>query len=976
MRDDKDDNYAQALSLPAGLAARIGAPCPHACEVTMLKNLFRPKWRHADARVRLDALSRLHPLADAAIIRELALSDSDNNVRSTAIARLNDMALLKQLQQDSSTAIGNAARQRWIELLCDDSTTPRVTAEETIIGCEDQALLAAIIAHTKHPSLLQLAVAGLKDQRQLFEVAANATQRTVRLIACERLVDEDLLRELAKSLINKDKGAYQIVKQKLQTQRDTQQAEDERRGRVQQLLDDARALSRSEMQPQFEGKLRWLRQQQITLAQYLIASESEELETALAIADAKLAQFQQQQTQKIAAIERGDQLQSAQQALDEALKQRLETLVATNFADANLDDLQIELNSQREHWKALAVERAPHPLQQMNINRALDTFEDFINATRYLTEHRALLDDLQREIAEHTQFGALRDRIGALKQHRMQARWPDALPQPAVLDAIADAIANGEQRISALQADRASVKKQLLEQIEQCEQLLEQGDSASLGKLLNKVRQQLEKLSEQDSRPLEARLRTLQAKVDELHDWQHFATDPKREALCVEMEKLIKAKLPPPQKAQAIRELQDEWKSLGDSRNTQKLWQRFRKAADKAFAPCAEYFEQQKQLRQHNENQRIHIIEQLQQFIDGSDWHNLNGNGVDWKTVERLQPLARREWSHYTPIDRANAKSLQDRFNRVMDSLHEKLTEERQKNASLREQLIAQAQQLLQQNDVTAAIEQSRQLQTQWQQIGATWYKQNQQLWKQFRAAIDALYERRNQENQVAIDERDNNVAKARAICERIHALADQSDDLLLRSREEFAREKQSFAELGALPKQEFRTIQRQFNDACDHFETRIDGIDERSEQQSLDDMKELIARCEASERKTQTQAEMWLQPTSVPDNWWNRILPRLNGAATGSADERRKALLLMCIQAEIAAELETPAENQALRMEFQMQRLAAGLGKKPQLDTSELASELQLQWWSTSSRDIRDYTDLRKRFEATLSALRASGRK
>lgn len=941
----------------------------------MLKNLFRPKWRHANASVRLDALSRLHPQADAAAIRELALSDPDDNVRINAIARLDDMALLKQLLTTTSPAVSLAARTRWIELLCDDSVTPRLTAEETVTTCEDQHLLSAIIAYTKNPSLLQLAVAGITDQRRLFEVAANATQRNVRLLACERLVDEDLLRELAKSLINKDKGAYQIVKQKLQTQRDSQQAEDVRRSKVQQLLDDAHALARSEMQPQFEGKLRWLRQQQIQLAQYLIASEEQELESALVTAEATLTQFQQQKSQQLAAVERGDQLQSAQQALADALTQRLETFVTIDITDGNLESLQAELNNQREHWKALSAERAPHPLVQMNINHALDRFDDFLNASRYLVEHRDALAELQKEVTEHPNFSGLRDRINSLKQHRLRIRWPDQLPHPPLLNALGEAIARGEQRLSTMQSERANAKNQLIEQLDQCEQLLEQGDSANVNKQLGKLRQQMEKLSEQDSRPLDARLRALQARVDELQDWQHYATDPKREALCVEMEKLIKTKIPAPQKAQAIRELQDEWKSLGDSRNTQKLWQRFRKAADKAYAPCAEYFEQQKQLRQHNEAQRQNIIDQLQQFIDTSDWHNTNGTGVDWKTVERLQPIARQEWSHYTPVDRANAKALQDRFNRVMDQLHAKLTDERQKNATLREQLIAQAQQLLQQEDVVAAIEQSRQLQTQWQKIGATWHKQNQQLWKQFRATIDALYERRNQERQVAIDERDSNLARARAICERIKALAEQSDELLLRSREEFEREKQSFIDIGALPKQEFRTIQHRFNDACDHFETRVDGIGERSEQQSLDDMKELIARCELNERKDLQQAEMWLQPTSVPDNWWARILPRLNNEDLRSADERRTALQLMCIQVEIAGDLETPAEDQALRLQFQMQRLAAGLGRKQQADTRELASELQLQWWSTSSRDIKEIADLRKRFEAALAALRKSER-
>lgn len=933
----------------------------------MLKNLFRPKWRHANASVRIEALSRLHPLADAEAIRELALNDADDTVRINAIAKLEDMALLRQLFATTG-AIGNAARARWVELLCDETTTPTLSAEDTIINCDDQSVLAAIASRAQTPALQQLAVAGLTDQQQLFHIASTATQRAARLLACERLTDEELLRELAKSLINKDKGAYQIVRQKLQTQRDVVQAEESRQAKVQQLLDDAKALASAEMNPQFEGKLLWLKQQQIALAEFLIGSEVEEIETSLASAAATLAQVRQQQSQQRAASERGDQLQSAQQEVADALAQQLAALADAELNAETIDAMQQVLNAQREQWQALIAERAAHPLTQMNVSKALTSIDDFLGAARYLADHQAALTVLQQEIAEETQFSALRDRINSLKQHRLRVRWPDAIALPAVLNDIAAAIADGERRINTLQADRAELKKQLTQQLIDCETSIDGGDTATASKQLQKTRQQMEKLSEQDARSLENRLRQLQARIDELHDWQHYATDPKREALCVEMEKLVKTKIPAPQKAQAIRELQDEWKSLGDSRNTQKLWQRFRKAADKAYAPCAEYFEQQKQLRQHNETQRLHIIEQLQQFLDTTDWHN-----IDWRTVERLQPIARQEWSHYTPVDRTNAKALQDRFNRVLDQLYQKLQEERQRNASAREQLIVRAQQLAQQADAQSAIEQSRQLLAEWQQIGITWRKQHQELWKGFRAALDALYERRNQERQVVIEERDGNIASARAICTRIRELADQGDDQLLRCRDEFERQKQLFHDLGALPKQEFSAIQRQFNDACDHFETRVDGIGERSEKQSLDDMKELIARCELTERKEQHQAEMWLQPTSVPDSWWARILPRLNNEDLRSADERRKALQLMCIQAEIAAELETPAEDQALRMEFQMQRLAAGLGKKQRPDTRELASDLQLQWWATSSRGIRDYAELRLRFENTLGALHAT---
>jgi len=949
------------------MAARIAPvffPAPNltpAPNLIMLKNLFRPKWRHTNAATRIDAIDKLHPLADAEAIRELALNDLDNDVRMAAIAKLEDMTLLKTLLAQSGPA-ADAARARWVQLLCDATTTPPLQAEEAIISCEDPRILAAIAARTQNTSLLQLAVAGLTDQQQLFQIANTASQSAIRQLACERLVDETLLRELTKTLINKDKGAYQVIRQKLQAIRDQQQVEEARKEKATQLLDDAAALARADFNPQFEGKLLWLRKQQAAIAITLTSDEAETLERALLKAVATLDQHQQSQKQAHADNERKDQLTQQQQGIADALTQTVATLGDSSFEQATLAQLQSELDQQRDCWKALAVERAPHPLMQMNVNRAIGAIEDFLAAARYIADHHDAITELQKEVEEHAQFGAIRDRISALKQHRLCLRWPEAISTPAIVDAINAAISRGEQRINMLQADRANIKKHTADLLGQSEAALENGDSAAAAKQLHKARQQLEKLGEQDVRALEPRARALQTRLDELHDWQHFATDPKREALCVEMEKLVKAKIPAPQKAQAIRELQDEWKSLGDSRNTQKLWQRFRKAADKAYAPCAEYFEQQRLLRTHNEKQRQHIIEQLQLFIDCTDW-----SSVDWKTVEKLTPIARQEWSHYTPVERANAKPLQDTFNRQLDVLHQKLNEERQRNADARAALIERARALVDTSDMQSAIEQSRQLLTAWQQTGATWHKKHQELWKQFRAALDTVHERRNQERQVAIEERDSNLAGARNICTRIRELADQDDDALLRSRETFDAEKQKFHDLGAIPKQEFRNIQKLFNDTCDYFETRIEGIGERSEQHSLNAMKELIARCETSERKDLQQTEMWLQPTAVPDSWWLRILPRLNGDDQSSAEDRHRALRLLCIKAEIAADAETPADDQALRMEFQMQRLAAGLGQKQRQDVRELASELQLQWWATSSRGIRDYAALRQRFDNVL---------
>ena len=135
----------------------------------MLGGLFKPKWQHSNARVRIQALPSLG--ADSAELKQLALNDPNTGVRLEAIAYLSDMPTLIELGKRTD-AIGERSRHRVVSLV---SSSKR----------HDSQLVDVFDWLATNPTLLQ--------------ALARDSERDVRLrkLAIEQLDDEALLYHIA-----------------------------------------------------------------------------------------------------------------------------------------------------------------------------------------------------------------------------------------------------------------------------------------------------------------------------------------------------------------------------------------------------------------------------------------------------------------------------------------------------------------------------------------------------------------------------------------------------------------------------------------------------------------------------------------------------------------------------------------------------------------------------------------------------------
>ena len=83
---------------------------------------------------------------------------------------------------------------------------------------------------------------------------------------------------------------------------------------------------------------------------------------------------------------------------------------------------------------------------------------------------------------------------------------------------------------------------------------------------------------------------------------------------------------------------------------------------------------------------------------------------------------------------------------------------------------------------------------------------------------------------------------------------------------------------------------------------------------------------------------------------------------SSSSADDHQKALKLLCIRAEILVNQDTPEEDKALRMEYQVSRLQQGFGQNSSANGVSI-QDLTLEWIASGSVATDIYKPLLERF-------------
>ncbi|HEV8077083.1 MAG TPA: DUF349 domain-containing protein, partial [Marinobacter sp.] len=646
------------------------------------------------------------------------------------------------------------------------------------------------------------------------------------------------------------------------------------------------------------------------------------------------------------------QLQEQQQR--EKLDQRTQalTLLGQTLAQLQSDDtrepptltaLNALLKTQHNRWLEASENAAPSAPEQSGYNTASAGLRAYVEA------HERLLQ-VQQEIVNLTANTASDDEtesnaeLGGETADRAKdlltlLNWPTMFPRPEPVIALQTLAKQRKQPAPVEQPDLArqnSLSADLDRLLTELDDVLEHKQLKPAKQLLKNAQQVAKKLDSRHQKPFSARMQLLQGQLDELSDWQGFATTPKQIALCEQMEHLAAQPIDPEAKAAHIKELQEEWKSLGGS-SDRLLWARFRQASDAAYEPCKTYFAAKSELKHANLATRRLICQQLQAFITQADWPS-----VDWKVAERIHQTARQEWKAAWPVEFRDNRPLQKQFDDLLKQLDAKLDDERQRNEVLKQAIVASAKELVSAEPLADAMVQAKELQGQWQGIGITRHREDRKLWQAFRQACDAIFARREQENSLqkqAVVAADEQVTHILERAEQALSTSTNSDEF-----------NAIWTELAIYNPQALQALPTRTRDRYNDLRQRLHTAKQRQE---------LIARLQQWTGCIQARGQAPIDSADAPLEWtkFNQLDQPIDFQE-------------LAIRTEILANQPSPAADQRKRMEIQVQRLTQSIGAAEQSADPLTDAEKLVALWCLAPASAAASKELEQRMVTALESL------
>ena len=183
-------------------------------------------------------------------------------------------------------------------------------------------------------------------------------------------------------------------------------------------------------------------------------------------------------------------------------------------------------------------------------------------------------------------------------------------------------------------------------------------------------------------------------------------------------------------------EIQKVWKTIGfaPKKDNAKIYERFRMACDKFFELKRSFYEGIKTEMDHNLQLKLEICEAAEAIKDSEQWK---------KSADELIALQKR-WREIGPVSRRHSDAVWKRFRAACDHFFARKSEHFASVDAAHNDNLAKKNALLteiENYDITGgSIENIKEFQRRWSEIGYVPLKEKEALQKRYREAIDRLF--------------------------------------------------------------------------------------------------------------------------------------------------------------------------------------------------------------------------------------------
>ncbi|WP_404340386.1 DUF349 domain-containing protein [Pseudoalteromonas mariniglutinosa] len=718
----------------------------------IFKHLFTPKWKHPKSQVRLEAIERLDIERDAAILNSLALEDSSAEIRKKALHKVNDIVLwwqaykqdqaLKEVAEqylnhavlDTESQLDARIKSEYIERFAPLKTLEKLAFAEKEIqvrvkllkrlanpvlidkafreGSEDlqEQLVGLVISHQLIKPLLKHAKGDAKSRLQThLEDQRLAAEMPAKVEAETRIV-------LAKLNALRDKSDFTLVEQQhleLLSQWQTIELKWLSNEQV-ELLDE----KYTRITEKLTSHLDTLRQQHLLVQQELIEQQRQVLAVATLQALAEEIDNALQ-----LGVETPEQIQ--QDWLDAKVAQAKAALVDTELSDSK------EVREVRQQLTHLfhQVEQLPQIIQAINeFRQALASLAN-IESSSEESRYDALLSEFN-----HC-FKNAKNTLTKIPS-RLQSRFKSQLNECST---------KWHAEMATLTQKFEKNQQQAKRKARDVKRLIEQGRFNVAFGVFKGFEELYSTLTDAYQLPLINLKSDLQSQLADAKDWQKYAAAPKREEILSEVKQLLAVDCADAkQRAEHVKQLRRRWNELGrlDTEQEKQQGAEFDQQIELLFAPCRRYFAEQEQLRDKAKEERQAIIAQMHLLAE----YNTDSDECDWKLYESKYNRINKAWRLAGNVEPKLYRSMQTTYKQYQQAVLDNLHAFHKMNAQLKSELVEQAEQLSQSDDLAVACQQLKGLQQQWQMIGFAGIKAENALWQQFRRFNDDTFAKRSNE--------------------------------------------------------------------------------------------------------------------------------------------------------------------------------------------------------------------------------------
>ena len=897
-------------------------------------------------------------------------SDEAPAVKHAAIHRLPFDGQLLVMATSSPRSPHEAHARKRIGELLDEK---KLTIEELSKKIPDQALLLTLCGYSSNAGIAL--VMQIDDEALLLELSKTSGTTAMRQAAAEKIHSHKYLLDLQKAAKNKDKSVYTIVKTKLDEHKQIQIQQNKINDEGAALCVQVEQLTKRDIDEYYTTRKLQISDSWQALANAVSKEVQERFTLAMALCQTKIDDHQ-------AEIQKQKDLQEAERSAKKQLLapiKDLQLFIADVFSSDTLPDVTAQLESLKKTYASALQSAKDNGLnthkEERYFNELMDHAYQLTNKLKENGSLATLLVALAEAPAEAGE--AIKRTTLSILAHAKALR---DVPAPEVVASSKEVVDKWNQEMRG----RAQAAKA---RIDESFGLIRRGLVAVSDGQVRRARaifNDLEKRMEgMDALPtkLEIKYDEFKAAIHTLGDWHEFAVTPKKEALIESMNGLVQSTLQPKDLADRIKSLQEQWKELskGGQQDDSTLWEQFQTAAKTAYEPCKIYFAQQSNEREENTKKRQQLNEQLQEYLDGYDWDNAN-----WKDVGKTLRASREAWQSFWPVARKDNKNLQATFDKIADAIYQKIADEFERNRLKKQAIVDGAKQLLENADISEAIESAKKLQGEWQAVGRAKPKVDQELWKEFRAHCDAVFEKRKQESEAEQQARDAEKIAADEILSKLDNILTLNGPDFFAAKSEADELTDAFKSLGEFPKNHYQTLNQKFHQFADKFQKKIvferkhaqlsAWVDIFSASQKASMLEILTAKNEATDNLMQTLSETISNAQKWPNAVLSNLQSRLDASDSYSLEsqaENLRKLRLLCVRSEISNDIETPAEDKSIRMEFQVEQLQRGLGSHTAQKDNSLET-LVSSWVAVQATAEADYQKLEDRFRSALGLKKA----